>query len=641
MFRFVFLIMLSSLLLIGCQTPQQPGPEVTQGPDQQSGLATTETLEPGAIKDGEFLTPKEEEIIAAFDLETAGEWLQASVKYQQLANNAVQPERSAFLLRAALMYYRAEYYFIIDEYFERMDETDLVGDDLLYREVIKAGGYFGLGKMYQALVNLPEIDDIVDYRFKALALQIRAKAVLAIGKPLESAELRMQISRFLRTDEEKEENHLFVWEALNRINENRILSALSEQQTLEVRGWLELNLIARRSDMLPAKMEPWVERWFELYGEHPAAIRFTPKLLEDSRRMFIKPTRIAVMLPLSGRLKAVSEAIQNGFLYAYYGDNDKSADITIIDASEDPAEFNLQYLQAVEQGADFIVGPLDKDLVDILQEKEALPVPTLTLNYGNSTKTTDNLFQFGLSPEDEAEQIADYALSEGHYFSAMLTPDTEWGDRLALAFSRRFEQLGGQIVGQSRYPARDNDYSQAIRNLLNLTNSEQRKSILQRTLGEEIGYEPRRRQDIDMIFIAANSRQARQIKPQLEFHRAQTLPVYATSHISSSEIDSVKDRDLDDILFVDAPWMLERTNNPEFASINELWPNSVQRFGRLYALGMDAYRIIPSLRRLLVKPEESVVLNTGELTVEQTGWVRRSLVLATYQRGLPRDVSAD
>ena len=90
---------------------------------QWSRPTVTETLEPSAVREGEFLTPKEEEIIAAFDLENAGEWLAASEKYQQLANNAVQPERSAFLLRAGLMYYRAEYYFIIDEYFETMAET--------------------------------------------------------------------------------------------------------------------------------------------------------------------------------------------------------------------------------------------------------------------------------------------------------------------------------------------------------------------------------------------------------------------------------------------------------------------------------------------------------------------------------------
>ena len=197
---------------------------------------------------------------------------------------------------------------------------------------------------------------------------------------------------------------------------------------------------------------------------------------------------------------------------------------------------------------------------------------------------------------------------------------------------------GRQIVGQSRYPSRENDYSQAIKSLLNLTNSQQRKTILQRVLGEPIEYEPRQRRDLDMIFIAANARQARLIKPQLKFHRAQNLPVYATSHISSSEINRDKDRDLDEIRFVDAPWMLERGNNPEFASINQLWPDSVQRFGRLYALGMDAYRIIPSLRRLLIKPE-SVVFNTGELTVESSGRVKRALILATYQRGLPQGIS--
>ena len=80
---------------------------------------------------------------------------------------------------------------------------------------------------------------------------------------MESAELRMQISQFLKTDEEREQNHGFIWDALNRISESAILRALSEQQTSEIRGWLELNLIARRSNMLPAKIEPWINQWYQ------------------------------------------------------------------------------------------------------------------------------------------------------------------------------------------------------------------------------------------------------------------------------------------------------------------------------------------------------------------------------------------
>jgi len=139
-----------------------------------------------------------------------------------------------------------------------------------------------------------------------------------------------------------------------------------------------------------------------------------------------------------------------------------------------------------------------------------------------------------------------------------------------------------------------------------------------------------------MIFIAANSRQARLIKPQLKFHHAQDLPVYATSHISSSNAKPEDDRDLNEILFVDIPWMLDRRDNEDFRQVSRHWPYESQRFSRLFALGIDAYRMIPSLRRLMVNPDEQLQHHTGLLSVDKTGRVKRSLLMATYKNGRTR-----
>ena len=615
------LLLTLSLGLAACQTgPQTPvgSADITVDPDADAGI----------------LTPTEEDIILAFEYEVNEQWLEASVVYNKLASSAVQPERSAFLLKVALMYYRGGFYSEIDPYFEGLAEGDILPQDELHKQTIQAGGYFGEGKIYQSLLALPEIDQLTDYTYKALALEIRSRGVLAIGDPLESARLRMQISEFLTTPVEIENNHDFIWDALNRITEQAMIRALKEPQTPEVRGWLELNLIARRSNMLPAKMEPWIDKWYERYGEHPAAPEYAIGLLEASRQVYIRPGKIALMLPFSGRLEKVADAILNGFLYAYYQDPEQVADLEVINASSNPTEFSLQYEQAVQNGAEFIVGPIDKDLVDMLQQRGELEVPTLTLNYGNDEGETGlNLYQFGLRPEDEAEQVADYALAQGRHHAAVLVPDTEWGYRLQRAFSQRFEALGGRVVGTAAYPSRNNDFSQAIKNLLNLTTSEHRKSILQQVIKQQVEFEARRRQDVDMIFIAANSRQARLIKPQLKFHHAQDLPVYATSHISSSTTSIDDDRDLEEILFVDIPWMLHSDSNPDYRRVASLWPESSQRFSRLFALGIDAYRMIPSLRRLMINPEETVAHNTGVLSVDSNGRVRRSLLMATYEKG--------
>ncbi len=606
------LLLLVIFVLSGCQTGTLVKPPVT-------GQTTAEDL------------------LIARQYEERMEWSFAADMYSYLADNSAQPERSAYYQKAALMLYKAKRYDEIEEFYASLSEQDLQGEDLVHRDIVLAGLYFQNGKIYQSLGNLPEIDSIQDPIYKAVALDIRSSGVLAIGKPLESVQLRLQIGQYLESEQDIRQNQDKIWDALNRISEANIIRTLSEQHTQALRGWLELNLIARRSNMLPAKIEPWIKQWYELYPDHEAALYFAENLLNESRLIYINPTRIALLLPFSDKYKNVAEAIQNGFLYAYYQDPEQKPVLEIVNISDDREDFYLQYNQAIQNGADFIVGPLDKKLVNELALNEELRIPTLTLNYADDDSIgINNLYQFGLRPEDEAEQIADYALVNAHYHAVTLTPDSNLGDRLRNAFTTRFEALGGLVVDSARYPASKNDYSASIKRLMNLNDSERRHSILQQVTRQKSEFIPRRRQDVDMVFIAGNPRQARLIKPQLKFHHAKDLPVYATSSISSSVSNADADRDLNGIQFVDTPWALDNSNNSDYQNIMQLWPKQNQRYARFFALGLDAYRLIPSLRRLMVNPQENVKLNTGTISVDSNGRVHRELLLATYEKGLAR-----
>jgi uncharacterized protein len=575
-----------------------------------------------------------EDIIIARQYEEDMQWDQAAQMYRYMASQSVQPDKSRYLQKTALMLYKGGQFNQIESYYENLQEGDLDETALQQKNILLAGTYLEQGKIYQGLGYLPEIDSITDPSYKVLALNIRSRGVLAIGNPLESARLRIQITQYLTTEFEQRQNDDFIWDALNRISEPSIINTLSKQIPSDLRGWLELNLIARRSNMIPAKIEPWLEKWSELYSGHEAGTYFVDKLRADSQQIFLKPTRIALMLPFNDKFRNVSEAIQNGFLEAYYSTSGEKPLLEIINVSSDPQEFYLQYNQAIQNGADFIVGPLDKKLVNQLMFNQSLKVPTLTLNYAdNDSYGINNLYQFGLRPEDEAEQIADYALLNAHYHAITLTPDTSLGDRLKMAFSKRFESLGGQVVDSARYPAANNDYSSAITNLLNISDSESRHKILDRVLHQSSEFIPRRRQDVDMVFISGNPRQARLIKPQLKFHHAKDLQVYATSSISSTSPDPDANRDLDEIQFVDMPWMLNEDANPEYQEVEKLWPGQNQRYAKFIALGIDAYRMIPSLRRLLLNQIPALELNTGKISVDKNGRIHRELILATYNRG--------
>ncbi|MDJ0832045.1 MAG: penicillin-binding protein activator [Gammaproteobacteria bacterium] len=609
----LLLLLAAALFIFGCQAPG-PGPEL-EGPP----LTGKTTIEDRLI---------------AEQYEQQQEWEPAASMYQYLAQNSEQPERSRYLQKMALMLYQMQRYEDVQNLYQSLAEEELLEPELTHRDVLLSGIYFDNGKTYQSLGNLPDLETLVDDDYKVLALTIRSEGILAIGNPMESAQLRMQISQYLDSEAEIQQNQEFIWDALNRISESNVIDALYQKQEPQMRGWLELNLIARRSNMLPSKMEPWVKKWYELYPTHEAGLYYSEKLLSESRLIHIVPTRIALMLPFSDKFKNVAEAIQNGFLHAYYNDPAAKPELEIVNVSDNPEEFLIQYNQAIQNGADFIVGPLDKKLVNQLQMNESLQVPTLTLNYADDASIgINNLYQFGLRPEDEAEQIADFALIHGRYHAVTLTPDNKLGERLQKAFTERFEGLGGQVVASQNYPSRKNDYSASIKQLLNLNSSQSRLSILQKVIDQKAEFIPRRRRDVDMVFIAGNPRQARLIKPQLKFHHAKDLPVYATSSISSGVTDTDADRDLNEILYVDTPWALDHDNNADYQQIRQNWPNQSQRYAKFFALGLDAYRLIPALRKLLVNPEQELALNSGQVSLDRQGRIHRQLLLATFERG--------
>jgi len=88
------------------------------------------------------------------------------------------------------------------------------------------------------------------------------------------------------------------------------------------------------------------------------------------------------------------------------------------------------------------------------------------------------------------------------------------------------------------------------------------------------------------------------------------------------------------IIFCDMPWTLESGGNWEHLhrTINASWPGNASRYGRLYALGIDAYRLTPYLGSNMFAAYHGV---TGNLSLASEGHISRSLRCAKFSRGLP------
>src|SRR5690606_29923358 len=99
--------------------------------------------------------------------------------------------------------------------------------------------------------------------------------------------------------------------------------------------------------------------------------------------------------------------------------------------------------------------------------------------------------------------------------------------------------------------------SQEIRAALNIQRSEARAKEIESILNRRIEFTPRRRQDIDMVFMLAKPAQARVIKPLLDFYYAGDLAVYSTSRIYTGYPIPRLDRDLDKVRFTEMPFVVE------------------------------------------------------------------------------------
>ena len=563
-------------------------------------------------------------------VDTTAEELTAE-HYISLATESTGKQREQYLLKAAELLYQRGDLSLAQSQLQNLDSESLARSRQLQINLLAAKIALANENPRQALELLPDLNELPLEQYID-AREVDADARLALGRPLEAVRIRDALDQYLDI-EEREQNHEAIWAALQRTPTISMHKQPEDSQS--VKGWIELAGILRNAQTNMSRMQDQVLDWGMRYPDHPVSNVFIDTLLNEYESNYIPSASIAILLPMEGTYKNVADAIQGGILSAWYADPriDKPL-LRFYDTSASDTNIDDLYQKATLDGVDFIIGPLDKNSINRLAQKSVIDIPMLTLNYAeNPLIRTDNLYQFGLLPEDEAAQAAELAIRDNHMNAAVLVPNSDWGRRLQNAFQKRFEELGGSVLTVQQYPTNIDDYSRPLRLLLNLHESEARHQDLQRILGTKLEFEPHRRQDIDMIFLAATHRAARGIVPALKFYRAGELPVYATSHVYSGHIDKGADRDLNGVLFCDLPWTLT-TENPIKTSFNTTWKDQ-RAYTRLFALGIDAYQLIQNLPYLESYDYARFSGETGNISLDENNRLHRELLWAKFKRGVP------
>lgn len=601
------------LLLAGCQTLPTPAPERARAPA----------------------------LDAAEQAEVTGEYVIAAQEYERLAAAAAPPMKQQYLLSAAEALIKGGQ---IEEARRKLDAVSPTGLDPevgARKHIVEARLALAEGAPEMASARLDEAAAVPDLSatLRGDLYELRARIARARERPFEALRHYVQRDQYV-TGEAAGQNQLALWRLLESLPADALRRGLAGARDPQLAGWIELALVAREHDGDVVGTNHAIAQWRNRYPGHPAGERLLDMLALGAPVVAERIEHIALLLPLTSDYGVAAQAVRDGFLAMHARTPEAVRPVvTIYDLGSEPARTPEVYERAVREGAQVIVGPLGREAVNAIVRDASLAVPTLLLNHTDAQDTgAAPLFQFGLPPEQEARQAAERAYFDGCRQAGVLYAADGWGQRMMGAFVAHWQRLGGLVLANQSYTEEESDYSTPVKRLLNIPESELRRATIARLIGQQIAFQARPRRDLECLFLAADAASARLIKPQLNYHHARHVPVYATSHVYGGKPDPVKDADLDGIRFGDMPWMLARNGRVAELrrAIQSDWPYAGTDLDRLYALGVDSYAILPHLNQISTEAATRYPGVTSGLSLGPEGRLQRQLAWAQFRRGVPR-----
>lgn len=572
----------------------------------------------------------------------AGKHAAAAKLYLQTARKAPSPLRQQLQMRAAGQLIDDQQFNRARRILDAIDAQQLSPENRARKALLNARLELALNQPEAALQALPADTTGLPDRLSADILHIRAKSAAAAGMTLPAARAYLERQPLLKGAKASDNLHK-LWALLTQATPDQLGAWQQSAQRTDLKAWLALALIAKTTAPQPASLKQALARWQAQYPQQaPGTTAIVAELRTQWQTFQYRPAQIAVLLPLSGPFAPVARTILDGIMSAYYQHQDPAHPVAlrVYDTGTHPAKLLSLYAQAVANGAQFVIGPLKRQQVERLAASGNVTVPTLALNYVSdaSAALPADFYEFGLNPGNEAKQAAEKASLDGHTKAIVLVPDNDWGARVATAFSQRFTKLGGHVLAIGRYRGRSSDFSSAIVSSLNIDLSETRRRDVSRTIGRQVTFDARRRQDVNMIFIAGDPRQARLLLPQIDFHHGTGLPVYSIAEAFSGTRDAVADSDLNGLVLCDSPLLLADSGPAAAArkSMYQNFPNASRRYPRLFGLGVDSFNVIPYLKRLAAQSWARYDGLSGALHINDGHRLEAQMLWARFSHGLPQ-----
>jgi outer membrane PBP1 activator LpoA protein len=284
------------------------------------------------------------------------------------------------------------------------------------------------------------------------------------------------------------------------------------------------------------------------------------------------PVRIALLLPMrSGTLATAAESVRAGFMASVERDG-TGFKVEVVSTGDAPRDVLDAYARAAA-ASDIVVGPLARSAVAALADSDAVTRPTVALSVPESHAAVPRpmprlMLVAGLSIEDEAKQVAEWAAREHPQGRALiLTGNAAWARRAAGAFEARWNELG---------------------------HTNQRFAVPSGEAGKAAIAELKQKLEIDppdLLFAALDGTGLRAVRAGT----TTTIPCYGGGSANPGRATEPGASPLDGVRILDLPWIVLPDHPAVMVYPHPPDTEQPLDMDRLYALGIDAFRVAREL----------------------------------------------
>ncbi|HHJ4201081.1 penicillin-binding protein activator [Aeromonas veronii] len=494
-------------------------------------------------------------------------------------------------------------------------------------QLLQAHLLLAQGHANQALILLegkPEVvldaDTQKDWYRQRVVLQLDINNKFGAAKSLIALEPYLNQS-------EQATNHQQIWSLLKSMTPST-LQALEEAPAPDVTtGWLRLAALVNEFGAQPNLLARQLAGWKRDFPNHPAQKDMPAGLGDLAATASTSVQQIAVLLPLSGNLEPQGAAIRNGMLMSY---KENQGQFTLNFYDTQSKSTGDLYKQAIQEGADMIIGPLLKDRVEELLKANPT-VPVLALNELDKPVVNDTTYYFSLSAAADAAQAAQYLYTQGYRKPLLIAAQGRIGYSSIKAFEQSWATLSQDKPVVATFGAR-NEVQGMVKNALSGRSTAR--------AGEVVQLSDAAPRSIDAVYVVANSLETRMIKPYVDVsvNPMGSLPIYTSSRGYDSATTEVTS-ELNGMHIADMPLLLGGYEKQR-EQIALLWPQTQGDLLRLFAMGYDAVSLAENLQQMRKVGGMQQAGMSGQLSVDAQGNIVRMLSWGTYQNGKLVDENA-